>query len=197
MSDTQTWTLFVDDAPSLLQRIKGRLADIGYRSVEVTSTAEEAFRLLTSRRIGHVISDWRMPNPGGISFLRTVREQYPELRCTLLTGFSNDLRLDEREEEPDMDSAHSGNISGPADIIAEQRLRIEELERVVRIIAADLIDELEAVRSIDAPISIIGSKSKMSIPSLVQEIKSLTPLGRRLIELDRAARRRLIDLGRR
>jgi CheY-like chemotaxis protein len=229
MTDYSTsLTLFVDDAPSLLRRIKSRLTEIGCKTVEIASSVEEAFRILASGRVGHVVSDWKMPNPGGVAFLNEVQVKYPNMKCTLLTGFTENLdqtskaalsngkisivdkdqlstawlaqlvgltvppsELDLGGEEVEVASNPHANVSGPADVIAEQRLRIEELERVLRSLAADLIEDLQGIR-VDTSMAIIGSKGSLSMRSLVQEIENLSPVGRRLIELDRAARRRLI-----
>lgn len=235
------FTLFVDDAPGLLHAIKDRLAAIGCKTVEIVSTIDEAFEALASKRFSRVVGDWKMSGAGGLVFLRKVREQYPQMRCTLLTGFTKSLDRQERvsleslgidivdkeelstrwlarvvgyhippsqdeefEDDPvsneDTDEGVAPiQVSGPADIIAEQRLKIEALERegiardrVIKAIAQDLVAELEGLDSSDKKGVIIGSRSGMTVDDIVREIRMLTPLGLRIIELDRAARRRLI-----
>jgi response regulator RpfG family c-di-GMP phosphodiesterase len=223
---TQAATLFVDDAPLLLQKIRSRLVEIGFKAVEIASSVDEALSILAAKAVAHVVSDWKMPKPGGVAFLRDLRLKSPHIRCTLLTGFSHDLSdydkdmleqlgidvIDKErvstawladlvglpsselttavEEEADMLTQEP--VSGPADIIAEQRLRIEELERVIRLLAQDLVQELESIDSYDMAGAMLGGKAPLSVKDVIREIRMLSPLGRRLIELDRAARGRLV-----
>jgi hypothetical protein len=90
-------------------------------------------------------------------------------------------------------------IQNTADVILEQRLHIEELmrtvrenRRLIRELSRDLVEELREAGSF-GKMSIIGSGGEVSMDSIIREIETLTPEGVRLIELDRAARRRLFE----
>jgi CheY-like chemotaxis protein len=222
----QPLTLFVDDVPSLLGIIKSNLLEIGYKAVEVAPSVDEAMKVISNRHVTHVVSDLKMEKPGGMAFLRRVRQENPSIRCTLLSGFISDLSEADRdslasigielEDKKDVSTAWLARlvgfkdyvpaidqeedadwaipdviVSGPADIIAKQRLRIEELERSILFVAEDLVRDLERIKESDVGRSIIGGKSRLSVKDLVREIKMLTPMGRRLIELDRAAGQRV------
>ncbi len=110
--------------------------------------------------------------------------------------------LDLKEEPPDLNipaitSLDAEETTSAADRIAAYRLELETLqqslvgkERLVRVLAQDFLDELAQYDDLDAK-TIIGSPDLMSINDLIGEITRQSALGLRILELDRAARRRL------
>ena len=77
--------LCVDDNPQVLRLLKRQLEG-GY-DVSVAQTAQEALALLAEGEAFDVIvSDLRMPDVHGLTFLKMARELYPATERIILTG---------------------------------------------------------------------------------------------------------------
>ena len=79
--------LHVDDEPdfaeltaSFLERDDDRL------TVRTATRADDGLALLAEHDIDGIVSDYEMPGRNGVEFLKTVREEYPELPFILFTG---------------------------------------------------------------------------------------------------------------
>jgi len=79
--------LCVDDEKQILSALKRLLRKENFDLLTATS-GEEGLNIMASRDIHLVISDHRMPQMSGISFLAKVREIYPETIRILLTGYT-------------------------------------------------------------------------------------------------------------
>lgn len=111
-----------------------------------------------------------------------------------LVGFEVPDGLTVVEEETAMPEPNRVPI---ADIVAQQRLRIEGLEaelahrrRVINLFATDLIQELSSYPNLETK-NIIGDYQRVSVADVLREIEQQTPEGIRLLELDRNVRKRL------
>jgi HD-like signal output (HDOD) protein/CheY-like chemotaxis protein len=84
-----TSVLFVDDEPKLLRGIQRMLAgaDCDWQA-EFAQGGREALALLAQRAFDVVISDMRMPEMDGATFLGEVRERYPDTVRVVLSGHS-------------------------------------------------------------------------------------------------------------
>jgi len=98
---------------------------------------------------------------------------------------------------PTITKPDSGETTSASDTIAAYRLELETLqqallgkERLVQFLAQDLLDELFQYEHRDAK-TIVASSEAMSINELIAEITRQSPLGLRILELDRAARKRV------
>jgi len=78
--------LVVDDDPSVRSAL-GRLLGLKFQ-VEVAGSADEAERMLSSRRFSAIVSDFDMPGHDGIWLLSRVAEQFPSTRRIILSGRS-------------------------------------------------------------------------------------------------------------
>ncbi|SMO62796.1 response regulator [Halorubrum cibi] len=79
--------LCVDDDPSMRELVSTYLERIDSRfSVATEPSAEAGIDRLESAPFDCVVSDYRMPGIDGVSFLRAVREVYPNLPFFLFTG---------------------------------------------------------------------------------------------------------------
>ncbi len=79
--------LFVDDEPKVLDA--HRRSFWQYRDVWSTryaTSGEEALRLLEETPADVVVSDLSMPGMKGLELVATVRGDYPETQCIILTG---------------------------------------------------------------------------------------------------------------
>ncbi len=79
--------LFVDDETQILSSLK-RLMRREDFDLYTATNGEEGLRIMASRDIHLVVSDHRMPEMSGISFLSKVRAAYPETVRILLTGYT-------------------------------------------------------------------------------------------------------------
>lgn len=94
--------LVVDDEPSVLDLCERYLAREGY-SVRTASTGAQARQYLGEEPFDLLIADIYLPDEGGVSLLKYVRQQHPDLRTMLITGRAgagtmvDAIRLDVRE----------------------------------------------------------------------------------------------------
>ena len=79
--------LCVDDEKQILSSLKRLLRKENFDLFTATN-GEDGFKIMASRDIHLVISDHRMPDMSGISFLAKVREDYPDAVRILLTGYT-------------------------------------------------------------------------------------------------------------
>src|SRR5207245_11760325 len=79
--------LLLDDETRILASLERLLRGEGYRILSATS-AHEALELLASEPVGVIVADARMPNMGGVEFLRRVRNLYPQIVRIMLSGYA-------------------------------------------------------------------------------------------------------------
>ena len=79
--------LIVDDEPEVLNSLRRTLR----RDFDVFTArnAEEGFAVLRNHPIQVIISDQRMPDVSGASFLANIREAYPDAIRMLITGYTD------------------------------------------------------------------------------------------------------------
>ncbi len=89
MGDNDNLTLlFVDDEPSILSALRRLFRPHGYRIVMAESGAA-GLEILEHEAVDLVISDMRMPEMDGATFLKHVRQRWPEVMRILLTGYAD------------------------------------------------------------------------------------------------------------
>lgn len=79
--------LFVDDEEHILRSIKRGLFDEEYKKVFANS-AKEALKIMETEKISVLITDMKMPEMDGLSFLKIVKENYPDVIKIVLSGFT-------------------------------------------------------------------------------------------------------------
>ncbi|MEQ9306785.1 MAG: response regulator [Marinoscillum sp.] len=78
--------LYVDD--EYPNRITFQITYRGVLEVLLAASADEGLSILAdSTNIGHVISDMRMPGKNGLEFIKEAKNNHPEIKYCLLTGF--------------------------------------------------------------------------------------------------------------
>ena len=87
----QPSVLFVDDEDNVLNALRRSLRKEKYL-IFLAQGPEEAMDVLKSKDIDVVVSDHLMPTMDGISFLKLVKELYPQVIRVLLTGHA-DLKV--------------------------------------------------------------------------------------------------------
>lgn len=80
--------LFVDDEPSILSALRRLFRPQGYR-ILVAEGGAAGLALLETEKVDLIISDMRMPEMDGATFLKEVRKRWPETMRILLTGYAD------------------------------------------------------------------------------------------------------------
>jgi len=86
MLEKETHLLLVEDEAPLREATAERLADHGYRVVQVES-GEAAVERLADFAFDVVLTDLRLPGIDGTAVLAAALERYPEIVCIVVTGF--------------------------------------------------------------------------------------------------------------
>lgn len=87
MDGDQIRVIHVDDDPSLLDLTAELLEGEDDRFVlETATSADDGLDQIRDRPPDCLVSDYDISGKNGIEFLRTVREEYPELPFILFTG---------------------------------------------------------------------------------------------------------------
>lgn len=80
--------LFVDDETSILSALRRLFRPQGYR-ILVAEGGAAGLEVLEKEAVNLVISDMRMPEMDGATFLREVRHRWPQTMRLLLTGYAD------------------------------------------------------------------------------------------------------------
>lgn len=98
MNNDKITILYVDDEPINLM-----LFELNFKSkynILIAENAHEGTKILKNNpSIPIVISDLKMPEINGITFLKNVKSSYPKCSCFLLTGFDITPEIQEAIEE--------------------------------------------------------------------------------------------------
>ncbi len=77
--------LLVDDEPAVLYGYARYFAKAGYDTGDATSLAE-ARAVVYERRFDAVLLDLNLPDGNGLEWIRTLREEHPEIAIIVITG---------------------------------------------------------------------------------------------------------------
>ena len=80
--------LIVDDEENILRSLKRLLLMDGYRVLTAMS-CDEGYKILTKNDVQLIISDQKMPKSSGTEFLAKVKEKYPDIIRTILSGYTD------------------------------------------------------------------------------------------------------------
>ena len=83
--------LVVDDVNAIRVQVKDLLKGLGYRSVVVASSGEEAKEILQSQPIHLILCDWQMTPTSGIDLLKHCRStiDHCDIAFIMVTAISN------------------------------------------------------------------------------------------------------------
>ncbi|MGD8867094.1 MAG: response regulator [Gemmatimonadales bacterium] len=81
--------LIVDDEAELVSALEERLNLRGFAASGVT-TGAEALSLLAETPFDVVLLDLKMPGLGGLEVIRRIKEERPDLKVILLTGWGSE-----------------------------------------------------------------------------------------------------------
>ena len=80
--------LFVDDEPGILSSLRRLFRPHGYR-ILIAESGKAGLEILDRESVDLVISDMRMPEMDGATFLKAVRVRWPAVMRILLTGYAD------------------------------------------------------------------------------------------------------------
>ncbi len=80
--------LFVDDELSILSTLKRLLRKESY-DVLTADSGEQGLELLAQHPVDVVISDMRMPQMNGAEFLKIVKQQHPQTKRIIMSGYAD------------------------------------------------------------------------------------------------------------
>jgi response regulator RpfG family c-di-GMP phosphodiesterase len=80
--------LCVDDEPSIVSALRRLFRPHGY-TIFTASSGKEGLALLEAEPVDLIISDMRMPEMDGATFLEQARQRWPDTQRILLTGFAD------------------------------------------------------------------------------------------------------------
>lgn len=79
--------LIIDDEQEILKAIYRQFRNL--YSVHLANSTSQAYEILQRNSIQVIITDQRMPNMQGTDFLKTIKNEFPDIVSLLLTGYSD------------------------------------------------------------------------------------------------------------
>ncbi|VAW72439.1 diguanylate cyclase/phosphodiesterase (GGDEF & EAL domains) with PAS/PAC sensor(s) [hydrothermal vent metagenome] len=92
-SNTEKTILVVDDEPALLELTCQILSIQGYNTYNAEN-ATDALEIMKNKKIDLMLSDVIMPGIDGYELAATVKQQFPEIKIQLTSGFNDDRHID-------------------------------------------------------------------------------------------------------
>jgi two-component system chemotaxis response regulator CheY len=86
--------LVVDDFPAMRKLLLKSLREMGAVNLLEASDGIQAVDILESDRVDMLISDWNMPDMGGLELLRWVRKKYTDSRLPFLMVTTKGQQMD-------------------------------------------------------------------------------------------------------
>lgn len=80
--------LVVDDSVETIEMIERILKPKGFNLI-LTTSGEEAIKIIKSEKINIVITDIKMPGITGLDILRFISENYKEIQTIVITGYAS------------------------------------------------------------------------------------------------------------
>ena len=81
--------LIVDDVRAMRDIIYFIFKEQKFKDVLRASSEKDAVRIINSKTIHLVLTDWMMPKESGLSFVKGIRAQEPELPIIMVTGMAS------------------------------------------------------------------------------------------------------------
>jgi adenylate cyclase len=114
--------LFVDDESEILEILVDLFAEEGYQ-LHTATRAGDARKILTDHPIDFVLSDMRLPDSSGSSFLDEVRKTHPGVVRVLTSGYL-DVQFGQVKEDMSNGTFY---LSKPWDLSALKNLVVTKL----------------------------------------------------------------------
>ena len=88
MIDPSSSFLIVDDDDVFRNRLARAIQSRGFQ-VENAGSSEEAIRITIEKKPSHIILDLRMPQKTGLEILREIKQNHPDSKVLILTGYGS------------------------------------------------------------------------------------------------------------
>ncbi len=138
--------LLVDDDYRLLRSLTRELSELDY-DVTTTVSACEAGGALASGEYQVVVSDYQMNGTSGLSFLNSVKRDYPHVARILLSGKVTWNQIKETE------------LRQIAHAVIQKPCKIEAIDQSIR----DSIKKVQEQAETEEPKSLVGSLTRKLI----------------------------------
>ncbi len=129
--------LVVEDDAGLREALQDTLLLVHYQVV-VADSAEQALLLLKQHKVQLVVSDVQMQGVSGLSLLKTLREQYPQLPVLIMTAYAT------------IQAAVEAIQLGAIDYLAKPFSTEVLLNTVSRYVSAEPVNSIEPVVAADS-----------------------------------------------
>ena len=93
---TKKKILIVDDEVGIVDEIRDFLTEEGY-DVQTADTVKAGIALVTSFKPDVLIVDMKLPDASGIDVLRVCRNELPQTKTLVVTGYVDQKIMDEAE----------------------------------------------------------------------------------------------------
>lgn len=110
--------LVVDDDHKIRELMTDTLSALGYTTFGAKD-GKEALSFLKTQKMDLVIADIRMPQLDGISLLKTIKNQQPDLPVLIITGYDFNYAMDQA-------------LDGGADGFLAKPFRIGKIEELIK-----------------------------------------------------------------
>lgn len=190
--------LLIDDEKSVIETLKNSVpwSGLGVESVLTAGDGLQALGILSNFHVDLLISDIRMPHMDGLSLLKTIRSDYPDIHYILLTAYKEfeyamtamKLGVDNYLTKPIQMQELTDTIENTLDNIYIRRKNISSLfrENILRrwitgSISSDELGERSALTDLNiyqscyCTILIQKKVSSVSITAFSQECTALLP----------------------
>lgn len=173
VGDKQQWRILcVDDEPNILSSLRRLFRQAGYQVI-VANSGAEGLQTLEKEAIDLVISDMRMPEMDGATFLRHVRERWPECLRILLTGYADISSTIEAINQGEI----FRYISKPWDdndlqLIVRHALERKALEREKQRLEALTAQQNEELRDLNANLELKVMERTVELRKAHEKLKS-------------------------
>lgn len=154
---------FADLTAKVLEREDGRF------TVETATSAREGLEELASADYDCIVSDYQMPEQNGISFLETIREEYPRLPFVLYTGRGSEDVASEALSAGATDYLQKGSGTDQYELLANRITNAIDQYRASR--RAANLDRIRTIRS-EINQALLRSESRADAETRVCEIIS-------------------------
>jgi len=116
--------LVVDDEDALRTVLSSELQSEGY-SVDSASDGDEAITMLQNKAFDLILLDIKMPRVDGFEVLRFVKEQFPQTKVIMLTGFA------------DLKNAIESKKLGAEDFVSKPYDLVDLLSTIERVLSSE------------------------------------------------------------
>lgn len=90
--------IIIDDQIEMLESMEKLLSRLQDCSCTYVQDAQEALRLVTSRKFDLILTDLKMGKVSGIDILRAARSKFPDARVIIISGYGTEETIRECEQ---------------------------------------------------------------------------------------------------